>query len=232
LRLFVLVSVFTVIHRAGTAQAWIQWSAGAGGNDHYYALTPFATNWNAAQQLAVSCGGTLATITSSNEQNFINANFLVGAFEHRPLWIGLIAPKNPVSQALRRLRNWINFQPILSFRWVTGEPLSYANWKSGEPSNTPSGENYVAINWEYSDKPPRGIKGDWNDTPLNGTSGYGGKTDGPYFGLIERDTDPSLPQKIGFIKTGIDLGVIALLLAVLMFCLNHLRRNTRRPDIH
>src|SRR5262245_31957002 len=72
-----------------SAQNWIQWSSAAGGNNHYYALTPSPTNWLAAQQLAVSWGGTLATITSSNEQNFINATFLTAAFEHLPLWIGL-----------------------------------------------------------------------------------------------------------------------------------------------
>jgi hypothetical protein len=32
----------------------------------------------------------------------------------------------------------------------------------------------------------------WNDTPLNGTTGFGGRTDGPYFGLVERG-QPSEP---------------------------------------
>jgi hypothetical protein len=54
--------------QALAAQTWIQWSASAGGNNHYYALTPFATNWDAAEQLAVAWGGALATINSSNEQ--------------------------------------------------------------------------------------------------------------------------------------------------------------------
>src|SRR5690348_13668745 len=74
------------------AQTWIQWNSAEGGNNHYYALTPTATNWDAAQKLAISWGGTLATITTSKEQNFINTTFLTGKFEHLPLWIGLRKP--------------------------------------------------------------------------------------------------------------------------------------------
>src|SRR5437660_2928969 len=73
----------------GRAQTWIQWNSADGGNNHYYALTPTPTNWNAAQTLALSWGATLATITSSSEQNFINTTFLTEQFEHLPLWIGL-----------------------------------------------------------------------------------------------------------------------------------------------
>ena len=98
----------------------------------------------------------------------------------------------------RRLALWqrkIGWQPKVTFAWITGEPLDYTNWKPGEPSNSDPGEYFVAINWEFADVPPRGIKGDWNDAPLYGTSGFGGKTDGPYFGLVERNTDPSLAIK-------------------------------------
>ena len=75
---------------------------------------------------------------------------------------------------------------------MTGEDFSYSNWHPNQPDNCPPGENYAAMNWHYSDSPPQGIKGDWNDTPLNGTTGFGGATDGPYFGLVERG-QPSEP---------------------------------------
>jgi hypothetical protein len=137
----------------------------------------------------------LATLTSSNEQNFVNTTFLTGKCEHLPLWIGLCKSptKGSFSGNLGPLHLQVGLQPKAGFRWVTGEALSYTNWKSGEPSDSPPGEDYVAINWAFSDVPPRGLKGDWNDTPLNGTTGYGGKTDGPYFGLVERETDPNRP---------------------------------------
>jgi hypothetical protein len=110
---------------------------------------------------------------------------------------------------------------------VTGEPFAYSNWKEGEPSNTPPGENYVAINWEYSDDPPRGRKGDWNDTPLSGTTGYGGKTDGPYFGLVERASDPSQPTKRWFTTCVVCIGLIMVLAAVLIICFTRFRPHER-----
>ena len=70
--------------------------------------------------------------------------------------------------------------------------MTYTFWKSGEPNNYSPGEDYVAANWEWSDRPPRGMKGDWNDTPLDGTTGFGGNTDGPCFGLIDLPSAPAV----------------------------------------
>lgn len=177
---------------------WIQWSSSAGGNDHYYALTPFATNWDAAQSLAVSLGGNLATITSPEEQRFINDTFLTGNFEYLPLWVGLVRASGngagKFSTKLRRAMADLGFHvsvpPATQFEWVTGEDFSYSNWKPGEPSNTDGVESWVAINWQYAKHRPGAVKGDWNDAPLNGTTGYGGNTDGPYFGLVEVGQPP------------------------------------------
>src|ERR1700677_4536669 len=87
-----ILAAFLIGAPSIVAQTWIQWTSAAGGNDHYYALTTVATNWEAAERIAVSWGGTLAVITSSNEQNFINDTFLTNALEHRPVWIGLVCP--------------------------------------------------------------------------------------------------------------------------------------------
>lgn len=205
------------------AQNWIQWPRSEGGNGHYFALTTCATNWDAGQQLAVSWGGHLATITSSQEQNFINRTFLVGNFEHLPLWIGLVDRALPGTfrYKLRMILGSTN-----RFEWVTGEPLSYTFWKPGEPNNSPPGEYYVTVNWEYSDNPPRGLKGDWNDTPLNGTAKYGGSTSGPYFGIVERDTDPSRPPRGRFAIYALLIGLGALLILFLAFL--RLLRSRRR----
>src|SRR5690242_17895946 len=93
---FAIAACLAGAHLAN-AQTWIQWRSADGGNNHYYALTPSATNWTAAQELAISWGGTLATITSSNEQNFISTTFLTGKFEHLPLWIGLRRANRSIS---------------------------------------------------------------------------------------------------------------------------------------
>ncbi len=55
-------------------------------------------------------------------------------------------------------------------------------------------------------------------TPLNGTTGYGGKTDGPYFGLVERKTDPAHPSKSGFRVYAVFIAIVLMiaLAAILM----------------
>ncbi len=217
-RRFALTALL-IAAQLGRAQTWIQWSSFEGGNNHYYALTPAATNWTAAQKLAVSWGGTLATVTSSNEQNFINRTFLTGKFEHLPVWIGLVDPPKKgfsFSGKLGPVEVRIGGPPKVNFRWVTGERLAYNNWHPNQPDNCSPGENYTAMNWHYSDHPPRGIKGDWNDAPLNGTTGFGGKTDGPYFGLVERDTDPSQPLPSSFIRPAAYIGLSMVLVALLI----------------
>lgn len=222
IRRLVVLLVLTVSLRS-RAQNWIQWPRSDGGNDHYFALTTCATNWDAAQKQAASWGGHLATITSAQEQNFINRTFLAGKFEHRPLWIGLVDRSGPGTFT----RKWrmIFGTPTNRFKWVTGEPLSYTFWKPGEPNNTPPGEYYVTVNWEYSDN--RGPKGDWNDTPLNGTIGYGGSTSGPYFGIVERDTDPSIPSRSKFSTYALVIGLGALLISLLAFLRLRSKRKTQ-----
>lgn len=213
LRRLAVLLVFTA-SLCSRAQNWIQWPRSDGGNGHYFALTTNPTNWDAAQQLAVSWGGHLATITSAKEQNFINRTFLIGKFEHLPLWIGLVDRGVPGTL----INKWrMIFSTTNRFEWVTGVPLSYTFWKPGEPNNSPPGEYYVTINWEYSDDPPRGLKGDWNDTPLNGTTGYGGATSGPYFGIVECDTDPSRPPPAKSATYALLIGLASLLISLLAF---------------
>ncbi len=153
------------------AATFVQWPSSSGGNDHRYAITDEASDWTTAESTAIGLGGHLASITSSDEQSFINSTFLTGNFAAKPLWIGL------TDQAAEG-----------TFVWTTGEPLSYTNWKIGEPSD--QGEDYGTINWGFArgDAVP---KGQWNDTPLNGTSNYGGNTDGPYFGIVEVVPEPT-----------------------------------------
>jgi hypothetical protein len=199
-----VVLVILAFSFSSHAQTWIQWPSTSGGNGHYFALTPYATNWEDAQQLAVSWGGHLATITSAEEQDFINQTFLTNQFEHLPLWIGLVDRGLPGTFRfkLRRFKARFGYPTTMTnrFEWLTGERLDYMFWKQGEPNNSSPGEYYVTINWEYSDNPPRGLKGDWNDTPLDGTTNYGGATSGPYFGIVERSSDPNRSAAWGYAK--------------------------------
>lgn len=117
-------------------------------NGHAYYLLNF-TNWPAAEQIAVSLGGHLATINDAAENDWIFTMFGDYGGLERPLWIGL----NDSAQE----GNWI---------WVNGEPVTYFNWSPIEP-NSGNGvfpdEDHVLI-WHPSSGYPLGS---WNDAPSN-----------------------------------------------------------------
>lgn len=86
-------------------------------NGHWYYLLNF-TNWPAAEQVAVSLGGHLATINDAAENAWIFNTFSTYGGIERPLWIGL----NDSAQE----GNWV---------WVSGQPVTYLNWAPGEPNS-------------------------------------------------------------------------------------------------
>lgn len=179
---FAAVLLASWMMTVGSAHAltFFQWTTASGGNGHYYGITSSATDWDTAEAMAVSDGGTLATITSAAEQTFIDNTFLAsGAYSDLPLWVGLDDIANGAGS-----KDYTN--------WVTGEAVTYTNWNTatGEPTNSPPGEDYVAINWHYAQGSASTV-GTWNDTPEAGTTGYGGNSDGPYFGIVEIVPEPS-----------------------------------------
>lgn len=111
-------------------------------NMHYYKVFTGNFTWNEAKKACEEKGGHLVTITSKEEQEFINGlNSL-----NRRVWIGGTRGNS---------YNWT---------WITGEPWMYENWAPGEPNNSPnvvSNENCAAI-WNSS--------GQWND--LNNDNTY------------------------------------------------------------
>lgn len=146
-------------------------------NGHTYQLTSAATSWREAQAEALSLGGSLVSVNSAEEQAFLNATFLVNTLESRPVWIGLIRSTLPTSGP-----------SDAPFVWADGSALGYTNWQGGEPNNStsnnqPLGEWVATMNWHRAQV--GAVKGTWNDTPDTGTFGFGGASDGPYFGVIE-----------------------------------------------
>jgi Lectin C-type domain len=93
----------------------------------------------AETESAFGVAGYLATITSAEEQAFIEAHFL-SALQPWGAWLG-------------------GFQPVASpepagnWQWVTGESFSYSNWQSGEPSSGFGNENQLQLL----------SSGSWND---------------------------------------------------------------------
>ena len=87
-------------------------------NGHYYELQILApVTWTQAKEIAEAKGGYLATITSAEENEFVQSiigsdNALVGGFQ--------------VNGAV---------EPNSGWAWITGEPFEYTNWMPNEPDD-------------------------------------------------------------------------------------------------
>lgn len=110
------------------------------GSDIYNLITVSGLSWaqaNAAAQ-AMGSGWHLATITSAEEQAFINSS-VVGNNNYGEFWLGGVEVAG----------NWT---------WVTGEAWSYTNWNPGEPNDNygPNSENWLATwgtnTWKWNDE--------------------------------------------------------------------------------
>ncbi len=89
------------------------------GNLYYY--IPGSYTWYEAQEKALFMGGYLATITSPEEQNMVQA-----VANGNPAWIGM---DDSLTEGV--------------YQWTTGESVTHTNWYTGEPDG--SGD-FVAIN--------------------------------------------------------------------------------------
>ncbi|MBQ3264332.1 MAG: RICIN domain-containing protein [Ruminococcus sp.] len=103
-------------------------------NGHKYELYNVSVAWKEAFQFCEQQGGHLVTITSQEEQSFIN-NMLTHAANKR-VWAGAV-----------------DVYTEGKWQWITGESFSYKNWGSGEPNNS-GDEDYLMLS--KSD-------GAWND---------------------------------------------------------------------
>ncbi len=118
----------------------VEWPTNEGGNGHWYAMYSLAdgATYQDAINVAKHFGGTLATITSPEEQVFITTSMyttIVGGVTA----IGLY--QEPESQ-----------EPDGGWTWITSEPVAWTNWAVGEPNNFED----EAFGMMYPD-------GTWND---------------------------------------------------------------------
>ena len=131
----------------------VQWRVEDGGNGHWYRLTVDRVQWAQARQAATLRGGELASIGSSDENDFV---FRVG----RSAWIGGWA--GPWIGGMRTATGW---------EWSDGSPWNFTAWDCVNPSNTGGSEDWVhfAINGLCSLTPIA----TWNDA-FSGGIGSGG----------------------------------------------------------
>ena len=90
-------------------------------NGHYYLVFENVLSWSDAKAYCETLGGHLATVTSAEEQAFVET---LGTNSY---WLGAS-----------------DEQEEGVWTWVTGEVWDYSHWNSGEP-NGQRGENYLTL---------------------------------------------------------------------------------------
>ena len=119
-------------------------------NGHRYQLFDTPMNWNEAEAYCESLGGHLATITTVEEQQYIESILSTGS--KNSYWLG--GMKNAED----------------SWTWVTNEAFNYENWANEQPDNYSGNENALMI---YHNINPENVEGSgfgkWNDLHNDGT---------------------------------------------------------------
>ena len=106
----------------------------------YYGLT-----WRESQSKCIELGGNLASIESSQENQYILQN--LGGYIRSNCWIGL----NDIDREAGRNQ--------ADFKWIDGSRSTFRNFRSGEPNDADNSEDCVHL-W------PDNVKY-WNDGNCN-----------------------------------------------------------------
>ena len=128
----------------------IQWTVGAGGNDHYYEFISTPVTWDTALTAAAGSSylgltGYLATITSASEQTFIFTN-VTSNFA----WLG------GSDRTTEGVWEWVSGPEAGSIFFGAGAPGgAFSAWGFGEPHNCCAGEDDLIFGWF--------VGGLWND---------------------------------------------------------------------
>jgi len=131
-------------------------------NDSAYKVYDLGMTWHDAKRNCEELGGHLATITSQEEQNFIEG--LIVNHSKNIYWLGGTDEAHE--------GQW---------EWITGEPFDYTNWDYNEPNNANENEHYLQI---YRKANPYWAElsstGKWNDLSYNA---YVRESEVDYFSL-------------------------------------------------
>lgn len=155
---------------AATHAAPVQWTAAAGGNDHWYEYVPAISIFEPvshATARAAALGSThlglsgyLATVTSAAEQLFIQSSFpfMIGFGATGDAWLGAS------DAAVEGEWRWLDGPEA-------GELVGYTNWAAGHPVIDPAAYDYLTlyINAAVAGAPPTFA---WASKEATGAFGY------------------------------------------------------------
>ena len=143
MKLTIIAASLALLASSSSMATVVQWTTASGGNGHWYEyVNNGSLNWTQSESASAASvynglTGYLATITSAEENSFINS--LVSG---RTVWLG---GSDAAQEGV--------------WKWVTGPEagtsFSYTNFEPGEPNNFDD-EDYLQMNWAVTN-------GQWND---------------------------------------------------------------------
>jgi hypothetical protein len=149
--LIFLFAVSLLLGLSGVASAYTLLNYDVGGpENHLYAIVAYeneSKDWTLTQDLLASHGAYLATITSKEEQSFVQGLF--DEDEGGEFWLG--GYQEPLTEQ----------DDDQGWTWVTGEDWVYDYWYDGEPNDggpngDPGSEQFVAMwgqwGWKWNDE--------------------------------------------------------------------------------
>lgn len=116
-------------------------------NGHGYQRFEESLTWNEAKAKCEELGGHLLTITSEEEQSFVESMLCYGTM--KAYWIGATS----ISE---------------SWQWITEEPFSYTHWASGEPNGSGNYADIISPWFKQSE-----YRNMWDDTQDTGDASGG-----------------------------------------------------------
>ena len=141
------------------------WELADGGNGHDYMVVYFGSgeskSWESARSALEGTGYTLAAITTSGEQQYIQ-DFLNTYADHKmkDLWIGGL--QNPDEASAKE-----------GWSWVTNEAWGYQSWIAGEANDYYDNRWGVSKSEQFLSVRSGGFNWNWNDEGnLGNISGY------------------------------------------------------------
>lgn len=112
-------------------------------NGHYYQVYDNSMTWTEAKEYCEKLGGHLVTITTADEQSFVESIIKNGT--KSCYWLGGTDEEAE--------GNW---------KWITGEAFSYTHWRKGQPDNYNT-ENYLMMYKDSNQFNAGNAFGYWND---------------------------------------------------------------------